>query len=286
MPDFGRSGPFAVAIDDGEWHDGSRDRTLRWRRYRPRDAGPHPVVVHSHGLGGSRASGADWLAHWASWGIAGIAVQHPGTDRDALASADSPLALRPLLRSAVDARQLALRQHDLMFAIDCIACENPPAIGISGHSYGAVSAMRLLGERRGLDDCPADTRIAAAVLFSPSARGGHRPLDERFSDIALPCLHLTGTRDDGIGPGDIRAADRCLPFTHGVAPDQYLLVLDEATHPELAGDGLAPPDRAHALRAVSCVFWLAHLRREPEATRHLREQCAATLETLGCWSLR
>ena len=286
MPDFGGPGPFAVTIDDGEWQDGERDRTLRWRRYRPTGTGPHPVVVHSHGLGGSRASGADWLGHWASWGIAGLALQHPGTDRDALASADSPLALRPLLRSAVDARQLALRQQDLRFAVDRIAEEDPPAIGISGHSYGAVSAMRLLGERRGLDDCPADVRIFAAVLFSPSARGGHRPLDERFAGITLPCLHLTGTRDDGIGPGDIRAADRCLPFAHGIAPDQYLLVLDDATHPELAGDGLADPGRAHALRAVSCAFWLAHLCGTPEADRHLREQCAAMLEALGRWSLR
>ena len=269
LADYGQAGPFAVDIDDGEWHDTGRGRQLRWRRYQPqanRCTPPTPArwVIHSHGLGGSCASGVDWLAHWASWGICAIAVQHPGTDEAALASG-SPLALRHLLRTAVDATQLADRQHDLLFALDRIAEEAPAALGISGHSYGAVSALRLIGERRGRDDLPADPRLAAAILFSPSARGGSLPLAERFANIRLPCLHLTGCRDNGIGPGDITAADRTLPFQHMHGPGQYLLQLENADHRCLSGQGHGSDTHNRQLQAASTAYWLAYLGGDSQA---------------------
>lgn len=280
MADYRRPGPFAVAVGDGEWHDAARARRIAWRRYQPQAAAdalppvPAPLVIHSHGLGGSRASGADWLAHWASWGIAGVAVQHPGSDAAALVS-DSPLALRHLLRTTVDAVQLAARQGDLLFALDRLAAE-AAAIGLSGHSFGAVGALRLIGERRGRDDRPADPRIAAAVLFSPSARGGSLPLAERFAGVAIPCLHLTGSRDDGIGPGDISAADRCLPFAH-MPPPQRLLVLAGATHPDFAGQGAATERYAGLLRAASTAFWRHRLCADEAAGDWLRDGLPALL---------
>lgn len=229
-----------------------------------------PLVIHSHGLGGSHASGADWLTHWASWGIAALAVQHPGTDATALAS-DSPLALRHLLRTAVDANQLAARQQDLLFVLDRLADEAHAAIGISGHSFGAASALRLIGERRGRDDLPADPRIKAAILFSPSARGGSLPLAERFAPVTLPCLHLSGSRDNGIGPGDITAADRCLPFRHMPGPHQSLLVLDGADHRGLAGQGHGSATQRRCLQAASTAFWLGHLAGDADAANWLNE---------------
>lgn len=257
-----RLGSFAVDIVDGEWHDGGRDRLLRWRRYQPRTSGPTPVVLHSHGLGGSMASGAEWLMHWASWGIAALALEHPGTDARAAAS---PLALRHLLRIAIDPVQLSLRQHDLRFALDQLtANETPIAIGISGHSYGAVSALRLLGERRGRDDLPADQRIRAAILFSPSARGGSLPLTERFSNVTAPCLHVTGSCDGGIGPGDIDAEARCLPFRHMAGPDQHLLVLEGGSHPVFSGDAgsSATPGHRALIKAATTSFWRCRLLGE------------------------
>lgn len=283
MADYARPGPFAVAVDDGEWHDARRDRRIAWRRYRPQAGGAAPLVartpfvVHSHGLGGSCASGGEWLRHWASWGIAAVAVQHPGSDAAARPSG-SPLALRQLLRTAVDAAQLAARQHDLLLALDRLAAETVPAIGIAGHSFGAVSALRVIGERRGRDDLAADPRLAAAVLFSPSARGGTLPLAERFAGVTLPCLHLTGSLDSGIGRGDIRAADRCLPFAHMPPPHQHLLVLDGATHAEFAGEpgaaapAPAPAGRVRLLQAVSTAFWRQHLLADPPAAAWLRDQ--------------
>ena len=260
MADFGATGPFTVAIDDGEWFDGRRQRRLRWRRYRPSQplgTPPAPCVLYSHGLGGSRESGRHWLEHWSSWGIAALAIQHPGTDAEMLAGR-SPLAMRHLLRRATDPEELALRQQDLVFALDRIAATHAAPLAIAGHSFGAVSALRLVGERRGRHDLPADPRIAAAVFFSPSSRGGGLPLAERYRNVALPTLHLTGSEDHGIGPGDIEARARRLAFAHQATGYRGLLVLAGARPADLAGDGIHHRF-SPILQAASTAFLCGHL---------------------------
>ena len=268
MPDFAAPGPHAVRIDDGEWIDAGRGRCLKWRRYSPADMHGGPLVLFSHGLGGSRLSGVSWLAHWASWGIAAIAIQHPGTDADALAG-QSPLAMRGLLRQAADPLELQLRQHDLRHALDRIAADSGSGrLGLAGHSFGAVSATRLLGERRGVDDLPPDVRIRAAVLFSPSARGGRLPMEERYRDVLTPCLHLTGSEDHGIGPGDIDAPARTLPYRYAASMERLLIVLDGARHADLSGD-LPDTPGANILRAASVAYWLRHLTADVTAAHWL-----------------
>lgn len=283
--DYGSRGAVDVCIEDGEWLDAHRSRLIRWRHYRPQLGAAAPLIIYSHGLGGSRRSGEDWLAHWASWGIGALALQHPGTDE--AAAGNSPLALRHLLRSATDQAQLASRQADLMFALD--AAERQMAVsrfGIAGHSYGAVSALRLIGEQRGMDDAAADPRIAAAILFSPSARGGTPPMEQRFANVTLPCLHLTGSADDGIGPGDIDAADRRLPYRHSRSPGQLLLVLHGAGHLTFAGQGSGAADHRRLLAGASSAFWLSRLQGDPEAGNWLSEELPAQLAARDHLSLR
>lgn len=283
--DYGSRGAVDVCIEEGEWFDAHRSRLIRWRHYRPQLGAAAPLIIYSHGLGGSRRSGEDWLAHWASWGIGALALQHPGTDE--AAAGNSPLALRHLLRSATDQAQLASRQADLMFALD--AAERQMAVsrfGIAGHSYGAVSALRLIGEQRGMDDAAADPRIAAAILFSPSARGGTPPMEQRFANVTLPCLHLTGSADDGIGPGDIDAADRRLPYRHSRSPGQLLLVLHGAGHLTFAGQGSGAADHRRLLAGASSAFWLSRLQGDPEAGNWLSEELPAQLAARDHLSLR
>lgn len=283
--DYGSRGAVDVCIEEGEWFDAHRSRLIRWRHYRPQLGAAAPLIIYSHGLGGSRRSGEDWLAHWASWGIGALALQHPGTDE--AAAGNSPLALRHLLRSATDKAQLASRQADLMFALD--AAERQMAVsrfGIAGHSYGAVSALRLIGEQRGMDDAAADPRIAAAILFSPSARGGTPPMEQRFANVTLPCLHLTGSTDDGIGPGDIDAADRRLPYRHSRSPGQLLLVLHGAGHLTFAGQGSGAADHRRLLAGASSAFWLSRLQGDPEAGNWLSEELPAQLAARDHLSLR
>ena len=55
-----------IAIARYDWHDATRDRDVPVKIYFPKDgAGPFPVVLFSHGLGGSR-EGYEYLGrHWA-----------------------------------------------------------------------------------------------------------------------------------------------------------------------------------------------------------------------------
>ena len=283
--DYSNRGPVEVGIEDGEWFDAQRSRQLPWRHYRPLTATAAPLVIYSHGLGGSCRSGEAWLAHWASWGIGTLALQHPGTDE--VAAGNSPLALRHLLRTAVDKAQLATRQADLLFALDAAEKHmTTSGFGIAGHSYGAVSVLRLVGERRGTDDIPADPRLTAAILFSPSARGGSVPLPERFAGITLPCLHLTGSTDDGIGPGDIDAADRRLPYRHSTAPHQCLLVLDGAGHQTFAGQGGGTDAHVRLLRGATAAFWLSHFHHAPTARNWLAQSLPAQLAAADLLTFR
>ena len=47
-------GVFEVAVTDYDWFDEKRQRQVPVRIYYPQGRGPYPVVVFSHGLGGSR----------------------------------------------------------------------------------------------------------------------------------------------------------------------------------------------------------------------------------------
>ena len=61
-------------------HDSARGRDVPLRVYLPSDRAPAPVILFSHGLGGSRAGSAFLGVHWAARGYAAVFVQHPGSD--------------------------------------------------------------------------------------------------------------------------------------------------------------------------------------------------------------
>ena len=65
-----------------EWtvRDAARDRDIPLRVYLPALRAAEPVVLFSHGLGGSR-DGCSYLGqHWAARGYVAVFLQHPGSD--------------------------------------------------------------------------------------------------------------------------------------------------------------------------------------------------------------
>ncbi|HOO50089.1 MAG TPA: hypothetical protein PLK94_02255 [Alphaproteobacteria bacterium] len=75
--------PHQITLGRGEWIDTNRNnRKILYKTYRPLDAGngPFPVILWSHGLGGSR-EGAGFISRFiASHGYIVIHIQHHGTD--------------------------------------------------------------------------------------------------------------------------------------------------------------------------------------------------------------
>jgi len=74
-------GSYAVATVSYDWVDSARNRKVPVKIYYPeKGQGPFPVIVFSHGLGGSR-DGYEYLGrHWASHGYVSVHLQHLGSD--------------------------------------------------------------------------------------------------------------------------------------------------------------------------------------------------------------
>ncbi|MCY2993583.1 MAG: hypothetical protein NTY19_37750 [Planctomycetota bacterium] len=70
----------AVPPSDLTVRDPARSRDIPLRVYLPAAKDPAPVVLFSHGLGGSR-EGCGYLGHhWSARGYVVVFLQHPGSD--------------------------------------------------------------------------------------------------------------------------------------------------------------------------------------------------------------
>jgi predicted dienelactone hydrolase len=280
-------GPYPVQALDQQWTDAARNRTLPIRLRVPQAPGARPVVLFSHGLGGSIEGGRDWGEHWASHGFVVVHLQHPGSDETVWKDARRPAAA---LRRAASAGQLEARVQDVRFALDELARRKAagdallaPAdltrFGMSGHSFGAVTTQWLAGQthwRRGA--VGREDRIRAFIAFSPSAQAGQ---EGAFGKIERPFFSVTGTADGEVGMGlGVPPEQRLLPYAGMPAGDKYLLNLVEADHMLFNGGGRrerrigapgAPPDPARDARhtrlvqATTLAFWQATLLDDPAA---------------------
>lgn len=281
-------GPYAVTVIDVRWPDPRRDRAVPLRIRLPDAAGARPLILFSHGLGGSIDGGRAWGEHWASHGFAVIDLQHPGSDESVWKDAPRP---GDALRAAADARQLLARVEDVKFVLDELerraAAGEPVAtridlqrIGVSGHSFGAITTQAIAGQdygRAARGFALADHRPRAFIAFSPSARS--RSATSQFAPIERPFLGITGTADGRVGPGlGVVPALRRVPYEGMPAGAKYLLVLDGADHMFFGGGelcGASDPQReqlhARLTRATTTAFWLAHLAGDGDARRWLAD---------------
>ena len=286
-PPAGSDDPARVL--DFEIVDGTRDRTLPIRVYLPKPSSdvaggpePCPVVLFSHGLGGSR-EGSQYLAkHWSQRGYVAVWLQHPGSDTGVWR--DEPAGRRlAAMRGAASVANLQLRVQDVPAVLDQLEAWNrkpghPLAdrldldrVGMSGHSFGAQTTQAVSGQsypvfgRQG-----TDRRIKAAVIMSPGSPRGLRDPAASFAEVKIPWLLMTGTKDTSrIGGQTVES--RLAVFPALPPGGHYELVLHEAEHSAftdraLPGDSV-PRNPAHhrAILAISTAFWDATLRRDASA---------------------
>lgn len=225
------------------WTDASRQREIPVRMYWPEGASPTeavPLVVFSHGLGGTR-NGYSYLGtHWASQGFASLHVQHAGSDRAVWGGGNIFKLFGNVVAAATEANAID-RVKDVSFAITSIlaSIEYGPsiqanAIAVAGHSYGANTALLVGGatvERDGKPMSYRDDRVKALVLISAPPFVGEGDLVNVLGPIRVPTLHVTGTDDVIRVPGHYSdLADRIAVFDALRAPDKVLTVFKGATH--------------------------------------------------------
>jgi dienelactone hydrolase len=239
LPAARAAGPAAVEVVDLEWTDATRQRPVPVRLYLPADtAAPHPLVVFSHGIGGSRLGYSYLGRHWAAHGIAALHVQHVGSDRSLWGG--NPLAMVQRLQDAARDTEALDRVHDLRFALDALlAGEHAGRIDAArvvaaGHSYGANTAMLAVGaqvQRDGRTLDLRDKRFAAAVLLSAPPFYGEADPRRVLAPVAVPTLHVTATEDVIRIPGYWSGADDRLKVFDAIGSAQkWLAVFKGGSH--------------------------------------------------------
>jgi predicted dienelactone hydrolase len=260
-------------------HDAARNRDIPVRIYLPADEKPAAVVLFSHGLGGSRAGSSFLGEHWAARGYVAVFLQHPGSD-EAVWKDAAPLRRMAAMREAASLGNFLLRVHDIPAVLDQLAIWNKSGplagrmdlerIGMSGHSFGAVTTEAVSGERFPLSGTElTDQRIRAAVVFSPSTPKSESA-ERAFGNVRIPWLLMTGTEDIApIGGQDMKSRLAVYDALRG-AP-KYEVVLNKAKHSAftdrpLPGDHEARnPNHHRVILAISTAFWDGYLRGDKDA---------------------
>jgi predicted dienelactone hydrolase len=244
-------------------NDTGRQRSIPVLVYLPSQKSPAPVALFSHGLGGSREGSGYLGRHWAARGYIAVFVQHPVSDTSVWQEA---------MKQAASPQNFLLRVKDIPAVLDQLQRWNetedhalagrldPRRIGMSGHSFGAVTTQAVSGQRMGRGNISfTDSRIKAAIAFSPSSPRGGNP-KQAFGSVKIPWMLMTGTKDIAlIGGADMQsrlAVFPALPPGH-----KYELVLHGAEHSAfterpLPGDTeKRNPNHHRVILALSTAFW-------------------------------
>ena len=200
-------------VIDFEWVDLSRGRAVPARLYWPAASdrkGPVPLIVFSHGLGGSR-KGYSYLGEgWSARGTASLHVEHVGSDQTLWEG--NPILLLDRLDGAADEREAIERTRDVSFGLDrLLERENPLHAAIdrkrivaAGHSYGANTTLILTGAQVIRDGKPIgyrDPRFTASIVISAPPFYGEADLAAVLASVDVPTLHVTTTEDTIRIPG-------------------------------------------------------------------------------------
>lgn len=257
-------------------NDTARKRGIPVRIYLPPIKVPAPVVLFSHGLGGSNAGSAYLGKHWAARGYVAVFLQHPGSDISVWQS--KPASQRmDAMREAAGYKNFMFRVKDVPAVLDQLELWNKANdhtlagrldmkhVGMSGHSFGALTTQAVSGQTTAGDRISlVDKRISAAILLSPSGpnRGGDPA--ESFGHVKIPWLLMTGTKDMArIGAG---LASRFSVYPALPPGDKYELVLAGAEHSAFtehtlpSETGQRNPNHHRAILAISTAFWDTYLR--------------------------
>ena len=294
--DYAEAGSAAIEVRYETWHDAKRNRDVPVKIIAPSTGvEPLPVILFSHGLGGSVEGGKLWGEHWASHGYIVVHLQHPGSD-EAVWKGAPAADRRTALKQAAGSANLLLRVGDARFAIDEVLRRKAAGeerwkradtarIGMSGHSFGAHTTLAVAGQGFPVAGVPSapDSRVKAAIAFSPAANRRAGPLDAQFGGIRMPMLSFTGSKDaDVIGNGTT-PADRVLPYENMPAPDKYLAFFDGGDHMVFGGhEGRRKSDAREAriqkdVKALSLAFWDAYLKGDAGARDWLKRDAMRIL---------
>ena len=244
----------------------NKDVEVRIRYSRlPANVGPYPIVIVSHGAGGSSMAFNDLCRLIASHGYIVLSPAHSDSirlrkkNKDEL-GIDAQKEIEKLADKVDPMDRLAdveLILNSLDYLSDFVpdlkdAKGNPKMdrsrIAIMGHSAGAYTAQLAMGARvRKSPDSPdlasyADPRIKAGILISPQSTGSGVLTKDSWSELSLPMLVVTGAQESTPGAAGFSKETpltRREPFDLARPGDKFLIFIQGATHSSFAGQNAA-----------------------------------------------
>lgn len=292
LPEAALPAPMDLMVKDAK-----RDRALPIRVYLPAATKAAPVVLFSHGLGGSCQNNPYLGKHWSARGYVVVFVQHPGSD-ESVWRGQRPAQIPMAMKQAANLENFMLRVADIPAVLDQLTRWNADEahalrgrfdltrVGMSGHSFGAVTTQAVSGQSLPVGGPRfTDPRIKAAVAMSPSipAMGNAA---QAFSSVKIPWLLMTGTKDvvrlGGVSLGG--DSESRLGVYPALPPgDKYELVLKDGEHGAF-GDRALPcegrqqnPNHHRVILALSTAFWDAFVKGDAEAKAWLNGEGPRTV---------
>jgi hypothetical protein len=294
-------------VSDVEWKDAARERVLPLKLRAPQGAEKVPLVIFSHGLGGSRDGGKAWGEHWSQHGYFVIHVQHPGSDKSLLTSGASVIEQ---LKRGVTADQLLGRVDDVRFVLDEIARrQSAGEVSLARIDLKriAMTTMALADARHpGPIKSLADDRFQAFIALSPQVQGLKRSWPDRYGQMKKPFLSITGTIDgDMIGNG-ANPKKRAALFDAQPAGDKYRVVFENGDHSVFGGgtiresevfsklidDRKKRTDPATATliqektKTLTLKYLDAYLKNDTNAKQWLVNEAAKVLGDATTWAMK
>ncbi len=210
--------------------------------------GTFPLVVISHGSGGSPLTHRLLAAHLARAGFVVLLPEHPGNNRrdNSLAGTATVLAARPRhVSAAIDRAQTNTMLGPRL---------QGGGVALIGHSLGGYTGLALAGGRPtalpgeftpGADPAVAvvpDPRIRALVLLAPATAWFMRT--GALSDVRVPILMLTAEHDAQTPAGHagivIDGLPRPTALSHRVVPNAGHYSFLSEFPPSMCGTAFPP----------------------------------------------
>lgn len=285
-------GPHAVTeVPDIVLHDAKRDKDLHVRIFYPKEPGSYPVIVFSHGAGGSQSCCEALTRHWASYGYVTLQPTHDDSTLQRRNSGEEDINFLKAVRDALKKPALwQSRPQDISFVLDSLPVlqKRIPAlagkidaghVGVGGHSMGAFTADAIAGALVDLPGHPAtnftDSRVRAVLLLSPQGPGEFGLTDHSWDRLTLPLLSMTGSLD--LGAGNQGPDWKKIPFERSQPGAKYHVFIQGANHMSFINAKMPLP--AHASQgdsilgytnAASLAFWDAYLKADSAAKNYLQ----------------
>ncbi len=299
-------GSFSVETIDQVIHDSRRNKDLPIRILVPKSGGPFPLIVFSHGAGGSGKNYFPLTEFWATHGY--VVIQPTHNDSIALRrerGEQAPSSARELVEEyRFNYDDWINRVDDIKLVLDSVGdlSKGLPQlknkidskrIGVGGHSYGAFTTQMIGGVTLDIPNQPkgqsfADNRPRALLLLSPQGKSQNGLTESSWKSLTRPTMSMTGSNDAGV-MGQL-ASWREDPYTYSPPPDKYLVWLDGAFHMSFTG-ALAQPSAAQGprrplisrlaqrtdqkavfdyVKIASIAFWDAYLKDDTKARAYLK----------------